>query len=265
MRGGSTFLMLLTALALGAVVVAEVRYGAMDALALAFGAAEPAVVSPAAHDDRMPDAQPSVRALPPLSALRETRSRPLFYEYRKIPEAPTPPQPVVAPAPRVQSPVVPLAELKLSAIVIEDEEPVALVREGGSLETQHIKVNESLGGWTVKEIRAQSLLLEANGKQQELKLWTFQPGEVPARTGSKPARRRNTNTLTPLNRRQAARRRATAENQTTTNARSAVAAAAERARIRAKARARARAKASEETQASGSRAINKGTCGLSRC
>jgi hypothetical protein len=183
MRSGSTFLMLLSALALGAVVVAEVRYGAIDALAIAFGAGESRAGEAPTSAARAHLRADAARALPELALLSATRERPLFYEGRTYPE----PEPEAsaaggpgamtdaAPAPVT----VPLGAVKLSAIVIVDQQRVALLREPGSAESRYLGVGGSVNGWTVAEIRTDSVLLRNGTSTEELKLWTFEPIPLP--------------------------------------------------------------------------------------
>ena len=250
MRGGSTFLMLLTAFVLGTVVVAEVRYGAMDALALAFGAEVSTAPAPAAPQRVELARSASVRPLPALAAMGETRDRPLFFEYRQRPKPATVVQSPAKSVPQARVHLPPVSELKLSAVVIEDDERVALVRESGSTDTKHLRLRDAIGGWVVKEIRADGVVLSANGKQEALKLWTYTPATVPAAAAAAASTAR---------RREVDRRRTANRNRQTVATRRAVVSAAERAR------ARSRASPSAPAAAVGSSARPEPRCGLSRC
>ena len=146
----------------------------------------------------------------------------------------------------------PVSELKLSAVVIEDDERVALVRESGSTDTKHLRLRDAIGGWVVKEIRADGVVLSANGKQEALKLWTYTPATVPAAAAAAAA-------ASTARRREVDRRRTANRNRQTVATRRAVVSAAERAR------ARSRASPSAPAAAVGSSARPEPRCGLSRC
>jgi|GEM_PF-6494778 len=113
--------------------------------------------------------------VPELTALTETLDRPLFTADRK---------PVVVTdnttAPTIEAPAATTSQrpsLVLSAVIINGDRRMALLQELGSdTATIHAEQGQSLvGGWLLKEVTPERVVLSRDGQQQELLLRKFQP------------------------------------------------------------------------------------------
>ncbi|MCP5152305.1 MAG: hypothetical protein H6983_14220 [Ectothiorhodospiraceae bacterium] len=119
-----------------------------------------------------------LRELPPLDALSETTSRPLFASSRRPPQAPA-----EAPAVVLEQPVEPAAApapLSLAAIVVSDGQPTAYVRgeaEGGLV---RLHAGERHQGWLVESIRDDRIVVSSGGTRQEVMLRSFDAPPSPA-------------------------------------------------------------------------------------
>lgn len=271
MRFGTTSLMLLSAAVLGTAVVAEVRYGAMDALAMAFGDrthATGARLLPA--DVRSPLGE--VPALASLASMEATRERPLFFPERRYPE------PVVQKAPLLPTKSAKgpagvlkatLGPTKLSAIVIVNDERVALIQEGGVAKSRQMRIGDVINDWKLTEIRTDSVLFTGGDKSEELKLRSFDPEIAPVpqtrRTGARRAAPgRNSRSKSQV--RPRPRTRAQSSAQARSDAGEAILRASSGAANptpRTNNRARSRPKAGSDRDRT--KPPREGDCGLSRC
>ena len=130
--------------------------------------------------------------MPALASMDAMRARPLFFENRRYPE------PVEAKAPSLPTssqatkevPLEALGSIQLSAIVIVNDERVALIREGGGAKIRHVRVGEVVKNWKLVEIRTDSVFFTGGGKREAIKLWTFEPEIAPVPPGRKKRARR---------------------------------------------------------------------------
>lgn len=121
-------------------------------------------------------------APPPLASLTETVDRPLFNNTRRVPESPV----VVTSEPDAPEPVSATPpNLKLTAVVINGEDRVAVVRlpEGNLFE--RLREGDQVEGWLVDQVGPQSLRLLRGKTPHVVDLRSFEP--APAR----PAARRS--------------------------------------------------------------------------
>lgn len=178
MKGGLGLLLLVSAVALAAAVTSELRYGAVRAgdEASSSGAGPRAVA----------DADPSAlrheppRPVRPLEDMSATRERPLFFEDRRYPEAPsedTASENTSEPAPEA---TVDLGPVRLSAVVTDETQRTALIWNTDTNEITRAKVGETVSGWTVEEIRTSAVVLSSGGQRKELMLWDFDESPPPA-------------------------------------------------------------------------------------
>jgi hypothetical protein len=101
----------------------------------------------------------------------ETLERPLFMPNRQVPEVAA-----AEPAAPVRETPTPQANrYALSAIIIVDDERVALLTDTATGGASRVKEGESISGWQVEEIRAQSAVLTKGDTREELPLRTFGP------------------------------------------------------------------------------------------
>jgi hypothetical protein len=99
----------------------------------------------------------------PLSALLETRERPLFSSSRRPPSSDPPPtvapQPAPDPTPAARSePEQP--PLALIGTIIGPAGRIALVQESGTQAVTKVRVGEENGGWRVRSVAARSIVVE---------------------------------------------------------------------------------------------------------
>jgi len=274
MRAPLSWLLVLTALTLGGVVWAEVNVGGLELIEQIRGRAlgtDPDTVrraptTPGIEPDHL---VPALRALPSLESLDATRKRPLFFEGRHYPVPPPEPEQAASagkPGPKREPAGTGVDALKLSAIVIVDNERVALIREGGAAASRQVRVGDSIGGWTLAEVRHDSVLMRREGQSEAIKLWTFEPIPAPARRSARPGRRapraggaRRAGGRNPAGRKGA---NAAALRAAAARRRAAARAAAERAR---KARGTRAARAVSSSRAPARSSRGERDCGLSRC
>lgn len=106
----------------------------------------------------------------------ETLTRPLFMPDRQPPgtagsEASEPVQRAAKPDPK---------RYALSAVIIVDDERVALLTDTATGGLSRVKEGESVAGWKVDEIREESAVLSSGDNRAELRLRTFEaPAPVP--------------------------------------------------------------------------------------
>jgi hypothetical protein len=162
MRARSSSWLLLCLVVLAALLAAEWRFqvgtGSGSAI-VERGSAKP-VASPAPRF-----------ALADRESFTETRTRPLFMPNRQpqASEASVSPEPV-RPAAKPDA-----NRYALSAIIIVDDERVALLTDSVTGGLSRVKEGESVAGWQVDEIREESAVLSNGGVREELALRTFGP------------------------------------------------------------------------------------------
>jgi hypothetical protein len=75
----------------------------------------------------------------------------------------------------------------LSAIIIVDDERVALLTDTATGGLSRVKEGESIAGWRVEEIRKESAVLRNGEVREELPLRTFGPPQVASKPRRAPA------------------------------------------------------------------------------
>ncbi|MDX1434510.1 MAG: hypothetical protein R3286_18855 [Gammaproteobacteria bacterium] len=110
-----------------------------------------------------------------IERLSETTARPLFMPGRRMP--------VEIESPAVQAPSADRApdmrRLALSAIVIVEDQRVALLSDLASGSLSRVREGDSVGGWRVLEIRDDSVVIESDASREELPLRTFEAPVLP--------------------------------------------------------------------------------------
>lgn len=111
-------------------------------------------------------------SMPPIEEFSETLARPLFYEDRQ------PPDPSVASSgdPQAHSENTSTEDLIISAIVLAGEHQFVLVQDPGKQKSlRRIEKGQAVGGWSLDEIRNDSVLLKRENRSKVLQLWRFEP------------------------------------------------------------------------------------------
>ena len=110
-------------------------------------------------------------SLPPVERFSETLARPLFYEARQ------PPDPRVANGfdPQARSESISSEDPILSAIVLSSDERFVLVKDPGKQDLRRVQKGEEVAGWSLDEIRNDSVLLRKDDRTKVVSLWQFQP------------------------------------------------------------------------------------------
>ncbi|GMQ76356.1 MAG: hypothetical protein BMS9Abin01_1630 [Gammaproteobacteria bacterium] len=173
MRARSSNWLLLSLVALSALVIAELRFeigtGPGDQAAVQAGT--PVAAAP------MP-----LFALVDRESFSETLTRPLF-----MPERQPPGDTPVAPTVQASRAARPNANrYALSAIIIVDNERFALLTDTATGGLSRVRVGESLAGWQVEEIHESGAVLSNGDTREELSLRSFGP---PAPRPKLPGRR----------------------------------------------------------------------------
>jgi hypothetical protein len=164
--------LLLTLVALAALLAAELHFqvGAGSGGRSIQAGSAPAGASPA-----------PLFTLAARDSFSETLTRPLFMPERKPREA-EPVSPLAAP--RAARPKA--NRYALSAIIIVDNKPVALLTDTATGSLSRVREGDSLAGWRVEEIRADGAVLSNGDTREELVLRSFgAPAPAP-----RPTRRR---------------------------------------------------------------------------
>ena len=101
----------------------------------------------------------------PLQAYDAIVERPLFAADRRPYEPPA--EPVETPRPEAPQPHV---EFQLSAVVSTPSEQIALIKTNLFPDVQRVALNESLQGWMLVEVRADSAILRRGNEQVTIEL-----------------------------------------------------------------------------------------------
>jgi hypothetical protein len=162
MGARSSSWLLLCLVALSALQVAEWRFpvGTDSAGAVVAQGRAPVIASPAPRF-----------TLADRETFSETLARPLFMANRQPPESEAPESP--APVQRAAKPD--SKRYALSAIIIVDDERVALLTDTATGGLSRVKEGESIAGWRVEEIRKESAVLSNGDTREELPLRVFGP------------------------------------------------------------------------------------------
>ena len=174
MSARSSSWLLLSLVVLAALLVAELRYqvGAGSGGAIVGQGSALVTASPAPRF-----------TLADRETFSETITRPLFMPNRQPPESD-------ASAPREPVGRVAKSDAKryaLSAIIIVDDERVALLTDTATGGLSRVKEGESVAGWKVEAIREESAVLINGDTREELALRTFGPPIVAPKPRRAPA------------------------------------------------------------------------------
>jgi hypothetical protein len=159
MRARSSAWLLLALMVLAALLAAELRFEAgVGSQRQSIGrASAPSAASPA-----------PLFALADRESFSETLTRPLFMPNRRPADTESAP---ALPAPRAATPNT--NRYVLSAIIIVDDERIALLTDTATGALSRVREGESLAGWQVEEIREDGAVLTNGDTREELSLRTF--------------------------------------------------------------------------------------------
>ena len=171
MRARSSAWLLLTLMVLAAVLAAELRFevGAGSSRQSTRRGSAPAAASPA-----------PLFTLADRASFSETLARPLFMPNREPPGTES-----ASALPAPQAPRPSANRYALSAIIIVDDERIALLTDTATGSLSRVREGDSLAGWRVEEIRADGAVLHNGDVREELSLRTFGAPPPPAPTPSK--------------------------------------------------------------------------------
>jgi general secretion pathway protein N len=125
-------------------------------------------------------------AFAPLSDYGLTLERPVFYEDRRLPET-TEAEPADNVEPTAQ--LTSSGRLRLSAIIVENGQPSALLSIPGEPRSLRLREGESAGGWRLIEIHEDRVTVESNGRTEDIELHDFAVAPAPAPPPRRPPRR----------------------------------------------------------------------------
>ena len=143
---------------------------------------------------------PTDRTIPPVSAFSEIIERPLFMADRKPFAPPVPAQKRPASTPEMSEQVL------LSAVVISDEQRVALVYTDKDNKLQQLRQGEVFKGWTLTELRPSGIFLRKGQRVRYVELVVAPSRPAAAqedrtqRPGSRDGRRRPASPRPPADR-----------------------------------------------------------------
>ena len=128
--------------------------------------ANPPLISP---DKEVAVADPKTlanRPVSPLGTFSEMIERPLFREDRSpyVPEAPTEPE-----QPRDTGPDI-TAQISLSAIIIDEDERIALIERRQDKKLQQLRQGEKFNGWTLNQIQADDITMQKGQETRQIAL-----------------------------------------------------------------------------------------------
>ncbi len=175
MHARSSGWLLLTLVVLAALLAAELRFevGAGSGRQSIGRGGAPATASPA-----------PLFILAERVSFSETLARPLFMPNREPPGTES-----ASPLPAPPTAKANANRYALSAIIIVDNERIALLMDTATGSLSRVREGESLAGWRVEEIRADGAVLKNGDTREELVLRTFGP---PAPRSATPGRRTGT-------------------------------------------------------------------------
>jgi general secretion pathway protein N len=110
-------------------------------------------------------------SLPPLEEFSETLARPLFYEARQPPELSS----TNGSDPQTPTRSVSTENVILSGIVLSGEEQFILVQDPSNQSLTRIEKGQEIGGWSLDDIRVDSVLLRKDDRTKVVPLWRFEP------------------------------------------------------------------------------------------
>ncbi|TFH50535.1 MAG: hypothetical protein E4H01_02120 [Lysobacterales bacterium] len=172
MRAGSSNWLLLSTVVLSALVFAESHFQAGT------GSGYQTVESSSTPIEAMPVPR---FALVDRERLSETLARPLFMPNRRPPEAKS----AASAAPEAPAASQNVNRYALSAIIIVDNERIALLTDTATGNLNRVREGESVAGWQVEAIRADSAVLRHGDIREELALRHFGPPLVRPKTANR--------------------------------------------------------------------------------
>jgi hypothetical protein len=124
--------------------------------------------------------------VPALTEFSATLERPLFSKSRRPaePEADDGAEKTPEETPKVAAPV------RLSAVIIEEDEKSAFLEETRSRMSKRVREGEQFEGWTLLEVRDDAVVLESLGKRSEVELRNFEVPPPPPKVRPRRPRRR---------------------------------------------------------------------------
>lgn len=162
MRAHSSGWLLLSLLAFSVLLAAELHFG------IGTGSRAQTEEQPSMAPESYPVAS---FTLPERESFSDTLTRPLFIPNRQ-PLGATP----VAPAAPMSHAAPPnTARYALSAIIIVDNERIALLTDSATGDLIRLREGEGVAGWQLEEIRENSAVLRDGDNREELSLRTFGP------------------------------------------------------------------------------------------
>lgn len=174
---------LVTAALLGVWVFMEWRFNPRPGID-----ANAETIEPLPDDPRLPEPEGEFT---PIDEFKGTLVRPLFVKGRR--QEPDEAETVDANA-QAGPPAAPPPDMKLSAIIVNDEERFALLLPAGQAQSEQVKEGETIAGWEIVSIEDESVVIRARGRgEQTLTLRDFgPPGAVPRRpaTPERPSEQR---------------------------------------------------------------------------
>ncbi|MCB2099956.1 MAG: hypothetical protein KDE22_03745 [Rhodobacterales bacterium] len=121
-------------------------------------AAPPPKTSPSQAAQAAVQDLPRVKPLPPDSRFAVITNRPVFSPTRRPPEPkPEPPVPVAKAAPA--EPEIETGQYRLIGVIIDEGGSIALVKDKRSPDMLRVSVGDTLAGWTVEKVEADSITL----------------------------------------------------------------------------------------------------------
>lgn len=128
--------------------------------------ANPPLISPDKEVAVAAPETPANRPVPPLGTFSEMIKRPLFREDRSpyVPEAPTEPE-----QPRDTGPDI-TTQISLSAIVIDEDERIALIERRQDKKLQQLRQGEKFNGWTLNQIQADDITMQKGHQIRQIAL-----------------------------------------------------------------------------------------------
>lgn len=169
--------LVLSALILVAIILAEVRFGAIPT--------EQVLEYPDKSPTLPVFQPPSPYSLAAIGTFSETLERPLFFESRKPSEA----ESNGTSNATEQAVRTGADELRILGIVFLEEEQFVLVENKQTRQPMRARKGDELDGWALAEIRPESIVLSNERQIREVQLWRFeQPPQPVKRRISRTAR-----------------------------------------------------------------------------
>jgi hypothetical protein len=171
-------------LALACVVLGLVL--AIELLLPAVGKGSPASSQVSGKEDDVSLAPKKRFSLPPEGQFSEVVERPLFVKERR------PPKPGENQDPQKKEKQVQLGQYKLTGVILGPDQRFALLLDAAKKKTERVDEGKDKGGWTLKEVHTDSVLLTRDGNDEALPLVRKTPDNVKLLQQHATAKKRNT-------------------------------------------------------------------------